>query len=168
MMADKGITEIADAGMAYNPFDGDTRTIHAEWWPDGWTVTVRELSYADTQRLATAGLKATKRLPKSKKEGEQMADSLTMGDTDIEQLKRLTMLAAIVSWTFTDRDDKEVMPLNDSSIRRLRARDGDFIEEAIGALNPERSDEFQNGSAVDNGVGAGEVASGDDPGLPVS
>jgi hypothetical protein len=141
----------------YNPFDGETQVIHAEWWPEGWTVTVKELSYADTKRLATAGIKATKKLPKSKKEGAQMAVSLTMGDTDIEQLKRLTMLAAIVSWTLCNGDGKP-MPLNETSIRRLRARDGDFIEEAIGALNPDRSDEFQDGSAVDNGTGEGETA----------
>jgi hypothetical protein len=119
----------------YNPFEVATKTIHAEWWGDGATVTVKELTYADEQRLAMAGMKQDTAIPTTKREQRNMKTKVK--DLDLERLKLLTMQAGIESWTFK-------MPITLENLKKLTRKDGEFIQEAIDALNPSVDEEFQD------------------------
>lgn len=127
-------------------FDLKTETIHHPEWDEGETVTIREMTYAESQRLAMAGMSQDMKIPTDKKQRDAIqARGFTVADMDLERMKITAMMAGIQSWTFCNGDGKPV-PVTEENIRLLSVRDGDFIMEAIDALNPERDDDFPEGS----------------------
>jgi len=127
----------------YDPFGLETATVHADWWADGMTVTVTELSYEAVQTTAKHLINAKTPLPKNKREANRLIS--TYGDLDTANQQFHTTLAGIVSWTFTN-DKGEPMPVTLENVKKLRAADAKFIEEAIDALNPDRDEEFPDDS----------------------
>lgn len=145
------MTKIKDTNNQYDPFGLKTETVHAEWWADGMTVTVTELSYEAVQETAKHIIDAKTPLPKNKREANRL--TRTYGDLDTANQQFHVTLAGIVSWTFTDASG-EPIPVTLDNVRKLRARDAKFIEEAIDALNPDDDEEFQDNSG--NGAEDGE------------
>jgi hypothetical protein len=122
-------------------FDLKTETIHADWWDEGETVTITQLTWAQKQDLQKYAMRDIV-MPNSKREARNRQIKYT--DADWKSLAVQTMLAAIVAWTFTQNGS--VMSVNQEAVEKLSEEDGDFIMEAVDALNPERDDEFQGGS----------------------
>lgn len=119
----------------YNPFALETKTIHAEWWPKGATVTIREISYTQTQQLAASMMRGDLEIPADEHSRKNWKP--TPKDMDMGRLMEQTLMQGIESWTFP-------VPLNLESIKKLRNKDGEFIKEAIDGLNPEVDEDFQD------------------------
>ena len=128
---------------SYDPFGLETNTVSAEWWPDGMSVTVTELSYESVQRVAKYLINADTPLPKNKREANRL--TRTYGDLETAEMQFHTTLAGIVSWTFTDKEGKPI-PVTLQAVKGLRSQDAKFIEEAIDALNPNRDESFPDDS----------------------
>ena len=139
--------------QTYDPFGLETETVQADWWPEGMTVTVTELSYEAVQRTAKHLINAKTPLPKSKRENKRIVR--TYGDLDTANQQWHTTLAGIVSWTFTGKDGKP-MAVNLENVKNLRSRDAKFIEEAIDELNPDDSDDEDFPSGHSDSVTDGE------------
>lgn len=116
-------------------FDLETEEIHAEWWEDGEVVVVKERTWNDEQRLASASLGKLKVRDMGK-----LSDRIDDAEFDLATMNAQMMLMSIESWTFQNGDKPAKVSLK--NIQLLPKKDGDFIMEAIVALNPQRDEEF--------------------------
>jgi len=128
-------------------FDIRTVVIHAPWWEENETVTLRELSYAE-QRAIHKRIFAGQKIA-TNKHGEMSMDSSASSRMQEEILR-----AHLASWTFTDNTGAAV-PVTPENIGRLPARDADYILEEIDRLTPSRDDQFPGGSGDGSANGEG-------------
>ena len=119
-----------------------TEVIHADWWEEGETVTIRLIPYVEQERLATAGMRPDRLLPTDESEAQSVMDKLTIGDMDIGRMRLARLKAGIESWTFADEKGK-AYPVDDTHLNLLDGPDGTFIMGEIDRLNPEPDDSFQ-------------------------
>lgn len=129
----------------YNPFGMETKTVTAEWWPDEFTVTVKQRSFGDDQDMQKANM-GKFRMPKSKADAARIAENM---EVDISLISINSLLYSIDSWTLSNNG--ETMPVDLESVRKLSNRDGDFIMAAIKELNPDADDDDFQG---DGGIGS--------------
>lgn len=123
----------------YNPFDLDTETIQADWWPEWMTVTVREITFNEAQELVKLGLRQEAELP-SNRRGKRR-QNFKVRDTNFSLLRVSTLAMGIVSWTFRGKNGK-TLPITNDNLGKLRVKDADFILEVLDRLNPETDEEF--------------------------
>lgn len=128
-------------------FDLQTEEIHADWWQDDEVVVVKERTWNDEQQLASASLGKLKVRDMGK-----LSDRIDDAEFDLATMNAQMMLMSIESWTFQNGD--KPAKINLKNIQLLPKKDGDFIMEAIVALNPQRDEEFQDDGA--DGVSGGE------------
>lgn len=110
----------------------DVRTIHAEWWDEDETVTIKKLTYGDRQTIG----KAAARLHFDEN-GKPL-------DSELGDINLVTLEVGIRSWTFT-RENGKPAPCNRFWFEKLAPEDGEFILGAINDFNaaPERSEAEQ-------------------------
>jgi len=114
-------------------FIEEQRTIHAPWWEEGESVTVRRFTWYDEQVISE---QATEIVPDD--EGGARVQ-VNRADWHAARMER-----GIVEWTLRDAEGERV-PCTPERIRALSAQDGDFIYQAIRELNERRSAEEQAG-----------------------
>jgi len=105
----------------------DTRTIHAAWWQEGETVTIRRWTTVQEDRLYEEILRIAGRV----------------GDVTEVQLKAAkvpVMDIGIKEWTLLG-DDGKVLPLNRKTVEALCSEDSTFISNAIWDYNRGRNPE---------------------------
>ena len=117
--------------MTHFVTDADRKEIHADWWADGETVTIKLFTYVDKQRIFERSLAST---PVKDDEGSLRfrMDSALHAES--------TLVMGIVGWTFTD-DNGELIPCDSEHKCALNNRDGLFIYGEIERYNEERSGE---------------------------
>ena len=113
--------------------DNDVKVIHAPWWEDGETVTIKKLTYGDRQRVGKAAIRL-----KVNAKGD-------LGDTELGDVNLTLLEIGVVSWTFTRPDNGKPLPVSRAWLEKLSEEDGDFILSEINAFNPtpKRSDAEQ-------------------------
>jgi hypothetical protein len=111
----------------------DRKDIHADWWDDGETVTIKRFSYVDELFIATHSTVG-------EPEMDDFGDMRVRIDRSLWVEARL--MRGIVAWTL-EGEDGEALPCSDGNKARLNDRDGRFIHSAIADLNRERSEQDQ-------------------------
>lgn len=111
--------------------DADRKEIHADWWADGETVTIKLFTYVDKQRIFERSLVGT---PETDEKGN------TRFRLDSALHAEATLVLGIVGWTFADADGQPV-PCDSEHKCALSNRDGLFIYGEIQGYNEERSGE---------------------------
>jgi hypothetical protein len=129
-------------------FDLRTETVHAEWWEDGETVTLKELTHGEQHAINRRILGRQQINVGKKSAGMQMELGNSM------DAQEAILLAHIVSWTFTDSKGV-LVPVTAENVNRLPQRDTDFILEEIDRLTPSRDDHFPSGSGDGSANGEG-------------
>lgn len=114
--------------------DVDHKEIHADWWADGETVTIKLFTYVDKQRLFERSLVGTPRVDE---------DGNVRFRLDTALHTETSLVMGIVAWTFTDADGEPV-PCDSEHRCALNPRDGQFIYNEIQELNKERTAEEQD------------------------
>lgn len=135
-----------------NPFALQTKAVHHDEWPDGFTVTVKALSYGEKQALDGL-LVADVELS-----GDQLGDAnaalsaMTLTPAAMTNVSNKTLLACIESWTFT-LPDGSAAPLDEDTLLRLPRHYIAFIETAIEELNPTEDADFPGDNGSDDASG---------------
>ena len=119
-------------------FEVQTEVIHADWWDKGEEVVIKERTWADDQKLASLSLAEKGIRLKDAGELKRIVENTTL---DLAAMNAHMMLLSIQSWTFTDGNGAPA-PITRASIEQLSREDGEFIMEAIVALNPQRDEDF--------------------------
>jgi hypothetical protein len=109
--------------------EDEIKLIHADWWDEHETVTIKRFTYGDRQRLAGVAYKVG--LVSGDGNAQYSAD-VALGEMNIAILE-----IGIKAWTLKGANGKPV-PLRRSLIEKLRDEDGNFILGEINALNPSR------------------------------
>ncbi|MEA1998240.1 MAG: hypothetical protein U9N61_02790 [Euryarchaeota archaeon] len=108
--------------------EADTKEIQADWWDEDEKVVIKKLSYGDRQRLDAAAI------------GDLDANEANKGKAkvrmDLYEMQIIKLLFGIHSWTFKDQKGKDA-PVSREYIHALNEKDGNFIEAAIDAYNPQ-------------------------------
>ena len=123
----------------------DTLDIHAEWWAEKETATIRRFNYGDRRYLAAQTMKV------GSKPGEAGISEL-----QIERMNLAILERGLVRWT--DEDGKRAT-LSPKTIKALESRDAEFMLAEINEFNreeertPEEQDDFRDepGSSLDDG-----------------
>ena len=142
MSKDKDEKAVDVRPTKYDPFGLDTEIIQADWWPEWMTVTVRELTFDESESLMKLGLRGDAELPRNRK--GRRRSNFKVRDTTVDLLRKASLRIGIVSWTWESKDGKP-LPISDETLGKMRAKDSDFIMEALDRLNPETDEEFQDG-----------------------
>ena len=131
----------------------ETDEIRAPWWAEGETVTIRRLSWADRLYIQK----------RSTVVGAENGDGTRSVLVDLEAFDLALMERGIVAWTLRappveghGGEEAGIAPLTVEMFGRLTAEDGQFISDAINALNPRRSATEQAGFRAGAGDGAAE------------
>ena len=111
----------------------DVKVIHAPWWDEGETVTIKKLTYGDRQKIGKTAIRL-----RFDKDGK-------VGDTELGDVNLTLLEIGIASWTFTRPDNGKLLPVSRPWLEKLSEEDGAYILEQINAFNPtpQRSDEEQ-------------------------
>jgi len=109
--------------------EADVKVIHAEWWDEAETVTVRRYNIAQRDRMHGEILHVT-----------GAVGQLT--EVEVKAAQIPVLLAGIAEWTF-ERPNGKVAPVNQQWIGQLPADDADFIAKEIQEFNKARSPEEQ-------------------------
>ncbi len=107
----------------------ETKDIHADWWEEGESVTIRRYTGAGRDRLAKETIRVS-------------ATEEDEGRVEVSAEKIPRLLAGIKSWTFEDSNGK-LMPVNRKWIGKLDGDDIDYIAAEIRTLNKGRTEEDQ-------------------------
>lgn len=116
----------------------DTLEIHAEWWAEKETATIRRFSYGDRRWLSGQTMKV------GSKPGDERITEL-----QIERMNLAILERGLVRWT--DEDGKRAT-LSPKKIKLLESRCAEFILEQINEFNreeeraPEEQDTFRDES----------------------
>jgi hypothetical protein len=113
--------------------DFGQKQIQASWWDPNEVVIIRSLAEEDAEAIQDR-LMELSQLPEAGKQQQPPEARMLLGSA-----RRLTLLYGIQSWTFTDKNNKP-LPLSEESIRRLAPEDGEFIYNAINAMNQPMSE----------------------------
>lgn len=110
----------------------DTLEIHAEWWAEKETATIRRFSYGDRRWLSGQTMKV------GSKPGDERITEL-----QIERMNLAILERGLVRWT--DEDGKKVT-VSPKRIKALESRCAAFILREINEFNREevRTDEEQD------------------------
>ena len=110
-----------------------TREIHADWWPEGETVTIRPFSWSDEQRISERSTTVDRSDPENV---VVHYDNVAWNEARLD--------IAVTGWTFQDESGQPV-PCTAEARRRLCRQDVVFILREIQDLNKERTaDEQRN------------------------
>lgn len=137
-------------------FTDVTQRIQAEWWADDEWVEIRKFGYVDRKYLAVVYVQLVDRLreegilpprPESEEAYQKQLEAMPTPPELVAEFNAHTIRQGVRRWT----DEHGVMqPVTLEAVRMLSDQDGDFILEAINALNPRRSEEelatFPDGS----------------------
>jgi len=108
-----------------------TREIHAEWWPEGETVSLRPFTWLDEQRISERSTTVDRSDPDN---------VLVQVDNTAWNEARLDL--GVVDWTVSDAQGNTV-PCTAANKRRLGRKDALFILGEIQDLNKERTADEQ-------------------------
>lgn len=122
----------------------DTLEIHAEWWEEKETATIRRFSYGDRRWLSGQTIRV------GSKPGDEQITEL-----QIERMNLAILERGLVRWTDEEGNRATLSP---KTIGALTSSDAEFILEQINELNreeeraPEEQDAFrdESGSGADN------------------
>jgi len=107
----------------------ETKVIHAEWWDEDETVTIKRFTFGDRQKLAQVAYKVGLVNPNDGG-GAQMSADIAIGEMNLAILE-----IGILAWTLKGPEGK-VMALRRAWIEALQDEDGNFILAEINAYNP--------------------------------
>lgn len=111
--------------------DYEVKVIHAEWWDEEETVTIKRFAYGDRQRLASVAYKVGF-VQQDDGQGPQFSADVAIGEMNLTILE-----LGIAAWTLKSAAGKMV-PLRRSTIERLQDEDAEFILREINAFNPSK------------------------------
>ena len=132
----------------------EVKVIHAEWWDEEETVTIKRFAYGDRQRLASVAYKVGFVQQGDGGQQEFSAD-IAIGEMNLAILE-----IGIEAWTLKSSAGKAV-PLRRSAIERLQDEDAEFILREINAFNPSRKRRTADEQANFRGRGGDGAADGE-------
>lgn len=119
-----------------------TKQIQAPHWDPNEVVIIRSLNTEDEEYIQ-----------------DGLADIDANGSPSIHagRVKRLTIARAIVSWTFTDEQNRP-LPLNEDSIKGLAGEDSQYILDQVNAMNKPLSEDEKKASSTPSTTGTEAAA----------
>lgn len=133
--------------------DYETKVIHAEWWDEEETVTIKRFAYGDRQKLASVAYKVGF-TQQDDGQGPQFSADVAIGEMNLTILE-----LGIAAWTLKSAAGKAV-PLRRSAIERLQDEDAEFILREINAFNPSKKRRTADEQANFRGGGGDGAADG--------
>lgn len=129
-------------------FDRTTKTIHAEWWEEGESVTLQELTWGAQKAILSEIMGDTKITP-------GMSPELDINAAT--RMQEMQMVEMVAGWTFTNGSGEPV-PVDLEHLRQLAPKDAEFILAEMDGMNPRQDESFLGGRGDGVPDGAGETA----------
>lgn len=149
-------------------FDIATKTIRADWWDEGESVTIKQFTFAERQTInASFNLEMKMQVPDGRRRGrrnrsrDEVQEMLTQ--MDMSHHNQLILQMGIVDWTFTNGNG-QLLPVTDKNIRALRDDYANFILDEIDDFTTPRDEDeeeqFRNADSRGSEQGRGRRDAG--------